>query len=445
MQHSADTLIKTHTLFSKLVIIALIMGVSWAATLFVLGVVEDRSSRADEAVAEIATKWSREQTVSGPVLTIPVRTSITTASGERILQEELVFLLPEALDYDVSLDAEVLSRGIFDAGVYTSTIAGSGTFNLNDVDINGIPGSVQWNKARLSMSIPDTRGIDANAALMWDNKKSAFEPGVSSVVLGETGISTSVTVNQFQKAYPFSFALSLRGSEGLNFVPLGESTTVQVSSDWPAPSFTGEFLPKERKLDKAGFTASWAVSSFGRSLEQSWLGAKEVPNATIAENVQKSTFGVALYQDVDLYTQVNRSIKYSILFIALTFLAFFMFEVLAKLRIHPMSYLLVGFAIALFYLLLLSLSETIGFLYAYLASVVAVTGLITAYCTSVLKAKKRAGIIAALLVALYAYLYVLLQLDELSLIFGSVFLFAILSTVMYLTRNIDWYEISDRR
>src|SRR3989344_3631614 len=195
MQHSADTLIKTHTLFSKLVIIALIMGVSWAATLFVLGVVNDRSHRADEAVEEIATKWSREQTISGPVLTIPVRTSATTASGERIFQEELVFLLPEALDYDVSLDAEVLSRGIFDAGVYTSAIAGSGTFNLNDVDIYQIPGTIQWSKARLSMSIPDTRGIDSRAILMWNDKESDFAPGVSSVVLGETGISTSVTVS----------------------------------------------------------------------------------------------------------------------------------------------------------------------------------------------------------------------------------------------------------
>ena len=436
---------KTSMLFSKLIIIAIVMGVTWAGTLFVLGVVNDRSHRADEAVAEIATKWSREQTVSGPILTIPVRTSVTTASGERIFQEELIFLLPEALDYDISLDTEVLSRGIFDAGVYTGVIAGSGTFNLNDVDIYQVPGTIQWNKARLSMSIPDTRGIDSNAALTWDDEESAFEPGVSSVVLGETGISTSVTVNQFQKAYPFSFALSLRGSEGLNFVPLGKSTTVSASSNWPSPSFTGEFLPKEREVNEAGFTASWAVSSFGRSLQQSWLGAKEVPNATIAENIQKATFGVALYQDVDFYTQVDRSIKYSILFIALTFLAFFMFEVLAKLRIHPMNYLLVGLAIALFYLLLLSLSENIGFLYAYLISAGAVTGLITGYSRSVLKAKKRAGIIAALLVALYAYLYVLLQLDELSLIFGSVFLFAILSAVMYLTRNIDWYEISDGR
>ncbi|MBI1998815.1 MAG: cell envelope integrity protein CreD [Parcubacteria group bacterium] len=436
---------KTFSLFSKLIIIALIIGISWASTLFVLGVVNDRSHRAAEAVNEIATKWGREQTVSGPVLTIPVRTPVTTASGERIFQEELVFLLPETLDYDISLDAEVLSRGIFDAGIYTGIIAGSGTFKLNDIDIYQIPGTIQWNKARLSISIPDTRGIDSSATLMWDNEESNFEPGVSGVVLGETGISAPVTVSQFQKTYSFSLALSLRGSEGLNVVPLGKSTTVSVRSNWPSPSFTGEFLPKERKLDEAGFTASWAVSSFGRSFPQSWRGAKEVPNATVAENTQKATFGVALYQDVDFYTQVNRSIKYSILFIALTFLAFFMFEVLAKLRIHPMNYLLVGLAIALFYLLLLSLSENIGFLYAYLASVVAVTGLITAYCRSVLKAKKRAGIIATLLMALYAYLYILLQLDELSLIFGSVFLFIILSAVMYLTRNINWYEISDGR
>lgn len=434
---------KKNTLFAKLVIIALLTGVAWVPTFFVLGLVKERSNRADEAVAEIATKWGREQTLNGPVLTIPIKIPATIAGGERTFQEELIFLVPETLKYYISLDTEVLSRGIFDAGVYTGKIKGSGTFNLDDIDFSQVSGTIQWDDASISIGIPDTRGIDSEIQLAWNDEQSNFKPGVSALTLGTTGISAPIRINQNQKENVFSFELSLRGSENINFVPFGKTTNVSVTSNWLSPSFSGEFLPKEREINEAGFTASWTVSSYGRSIEQSWVGTKSLPSLTLKKNIQNSAFGVALHQDADFYTQVNRAIKYSILFIALTFLAFFMFEVLAKLWIHPMNYLLVGLAIAIFYLLLLSLSENIGFFYAYITSTIAVTALITGYCKSVLKAKKRAGTIAILLLALYAYLYILLQLDELSLIFGSVFLFAILAVVMYLTRNINWYEIAD--
>jgi inner membrane protein len=383
---------KKNVLFSKLVVIALLVGVSWVPTFFVLEVVIDRSSRADGAMSEIATKWSREQTVHGPILTIPTKTAVVTASGERTFREELIFLVPETVTYDVSLDTEVLSRGIFDAGVYSSNIKGDGTFNLNNIDLNQISGTIQWSDATLSIGIPDTRGIGSEIELAWNENRSAFEPGVSTVTLGQTGISAPVQINRNRQENAFSFELPLRGSEGINFVPFGKTTNVSITSDWPSPSFSGEFLPKERELNETGFTATWAVSSFGRSIPQSWVGTESAPNQTVQENMRASTFGVALHQDADFYTQVNRSVKYSILFIALTFLSFFMFEALAKLRIHPMSYLFVGLAIAIFYLLLLSLSENIGFLSAYIASTIAVTGLITGYCRSILKAKKELGL-----------------------------------------------------
>lgn len=435
---------KKNALFPKMVIIAVLIVVTWVSTLLVLAVVIDRSERADTAASEIATKWSREQTLTGPVITIPTRTT-EIFDGREMVREGFIFLLPETLNYDVSLETATLSRGIFDAVVYTGNVTATGEVDLDEINLGEISGTIQWSGARLSIGIPDTRGITSETKLLWNNGESSFEPGVASTIIGTTGISAPITINRNSKDNSFSFDLTLRGSAEINFVPLGKTTNVSISSNWPSPSFSGEFLPANRELTNSGFSADWAISSFGRSLPQTWSGTESANNETIEQNIQNATFGVALHQDVDFYTQVNRSIKYSILFISLTFLAFFMFEVLGGLQIHPMNYLLVGLAIALFYLLLLSFSENIGFLSAYALSTLAITGLITGYCKAVLKAKKRAGIIAILLLALYAYLYVLLQLDELSLIFGSVFLFVILATVMYLTRNIDWYEIPDRR
>lgn len=430
-------------LFFKLVAIGFLTAVSLVASFSILALVMDRSDRADKAIAEIASTWGRAQTLQGPIITIPVRRTTTTSTGQQTAYEDVIFLLPNTLTYNTSLETETRSRGIFDAVVYTSHIQGTGTFTTNDIDMSHVEGIVQWNNAKLSIGIPDTRGIESPTALTWDNQQSAFEPGVPTVILESSGMSAPIHIQQNKADHTFSFELTLRGSQNINFIPLGRTTDVSLSSSWPSPSFTGEFLPKERNLTTSGFTAHWSISSFGRSLPQSWVAAPTAVNQQVQENMRASLFGVSLHQEVDFYTQVNRAVKYSVLFIILTFLAFFMFEILSHLRIHPLSYLLIGLAIALFYLLLLSLAEQVGFLTAYGISTIAITGLITGYARSILKAKKKAGIIAALLIALYAYLYILLQLDELSLIFGSLFLFGILATIMYMTRNVDWYTISE--
>jgi inner membrane protein len=435
---------RKNLLLSKLIAITFLIGVSLVASFSVLGLGVERSQRADEAIDEISSKWGRAQTLSGPIMTIPIHRITITSTGEQIIREDTLHLLPHSLVYNASLETETRSRGIFDAAVYTSAITGTGTFRLDEIDMNSIDGILQWNKAALSIGIPDTRGIGSSANLTWDGKKSAFMSGVMTDTIGISGISSLVQIQQPKQEYAFSFELPLRGSQEINFVPVGKTTEISLSSNWPSPSFTGEFLPGERELSDTGFSAHWSVSSFGRSLPQSWVNAQSARNQTVIENMQKSTFGVSLLEEGAFYTEVNRAVKYSVLFIVLTFLAFFMFEVLSHLRIHPLNYLLIGLAIALFYLLLLSLSEHIGFLLAYIISTLAITGLITTYAKSVLKAKKRAGIIATFLILLYSYLYVLLQLDELSLIFGSVFLFGILAVIMYLTRNTDWYAISER-
>jgi len=431
-------------LLFKLIAIALLMGVSLAASFSVLGLVIERSHRSDEAIREIASAWSREQTITGPVIAIPLQTTVITSTGQTTTQENNIFLLPDTLTYDISVDTETRSRGIFEAAVYTSRITGTGSFNLDDVDRTHIDGIVQWDNATVFIGIPDTRGVESSAVLLWNGEEIIFEPGVPRNSIEASGISVPLNIQPLKKEHMFSFDIILRGSEAIYIAPLGKTTDVSISSNWPAPSFTGAFLPKEHNLTDAGFTAKWNVSSFGRSLPQSWVESATGHDQTIKEHIVNSLFGVSLNHGVDFYTQVNRSVKYSVLFIALTFLVFFMFEVLSQLRVHPLNYLLIGLAIALFYLLLLSLAEHVGFLSAYSISAIAITGLITGYARSVLKAKKKAGIIAVLLSVLYSYLYILLQLDEFSLLFGSLFLFAILAIVMYLTRNIDWYGIGER-
>ncbi|OGZ45215.1 MAG: hypothetical protein A3C84_02690 [Candidatus Ryanbacteria bacterium RIFCSPHIGHO2_02_FULL_48_12] len=430
-----------NTLLPKLVAIGFITVVSCVASFLILPLTIERSNRANGAVDAIGTQWAREQTLGGPIITIPTK-SIRTYGEQQIVDESFVFLLPDELKYDVSLETEVRSRGIFDAAVYTAHIKGHGTMNTDMVSASNATGVAQWGNAQFSINISDMRGMESSGDLSWDGQKIAFAPSTASPSIGTSGMSAPIHISQDKKDYTFSFDIVLRGSKSISFIPLGKTTDVSITSNWTSPNFSGEFLPKDRAVSNTGFTANWIVSSFGRPIPQSWSGATTADTNMIQENMQKSAFGVTLHQNVDFYTQVNRAVKYSILFISLTFLTFFLFEILSKLRIHPLNYLLVGFAIALFYLLLLSLSEHIGFLSAYTVSTLATISLIAGYCRSVLKTKKRAGIIVALLLALYVYLYILLQLDELSLVVGSVVLFAILTSVMYLTRNIDWYEVS---
>jgi len=427
-------------LTGKLLMLAALVFITWIATMFVWGVIQDRESRQEVASTETSEQWSRPQVIAGPVITIPVEKTSITTTGERVVNTATLTLLPQDLSYESQVKTQTLIRGVYETPVYTSVINGSGNFDITDIDLeNSSDTKILWDKAIVSINVSDTRGISSMFDLVVNEKEYQMLPSSKFSTLDGNGVHTNISIDPNQSSYTFSFEIPLKGSREISFLPLGENTNVLVTSDWNAPSFTGEFLPEQRNITDSGFEATWNITSYGKNLPQYWLGN----SATIDSNTLLSkSFGVGLYQEVDFYTMVDRSTKYSILFITLTFLTFFMYEVLSGLRIHPMQYLLVGLAISLFYLLLLSFSEVVGFLPAYLLSTVATTLLITGYCFSVLKAKKRAFSITALLAALYGYLYILLQLGELSLLFGSVLLFGVLATVMYITRNLDWYSLN---
>lgn len=430
----------SNNLTGKLIVLAVLVVISWAATMFVWGVIQDRENRQETASNEISEQWSRPQVIAGPVITVPVEKTTITPTGERVVNTTTLTLLPETLAYESNIETQLLTRGVYETPVYTTTVSGTGNFDISDIALQESSDTrILWNKAVVSINVSDTRGITSMFDFTLSNNTYQMLPSSDFSTLDGGGVHTNINLDPSQPNHPFSFTLPLKGSREISFLPLGENTSVVVKSDWNAPSFTGEFLPEERTIMENGFGATWKITAYGKNIPQYWLS-----NSSIVTNelLLSKSFGVGLYQEVDLYTMIDRSIKYSILFISLTFLTFFMYEVLAGLRIHPLQYLLVGLAIALFYLLLLSFAEIIGFLPAYFVAAIATTLLITGYCLSVLKAKKRAFSIGILLTALYGYLYILLQMDQYSLLFGSVLLFGVLAIVMYITRNLDWYSLN---
>ena len=422
----------------------------WIASFYVASLVDERNNRQQDVHREIATKWGESQLISGPIITVPYNTLVRSANtGQLVSQTKYLHLLPESLHMDVDIEPEKRQRGIFDSTVYTSEVYTSGTFNpsaIEDLEINA--SSIRWNEAMLAVSITDTRGISGVSELEWGKTSHVFKPGTNisadpknyykkndnALVTTGSGIQVPIALISNEET-SFSYAFTIRGSREMQFIPVGDSTTILARSEWTNPSFIGSYLPKSSDIDEEQFSATWELSSFGRDYPNAW-----VAGSIDTRVLHKSAFGVNLLEPVDFYTLTDRTTKYAILFIALTFLAFFLFEVISKIRIHPMQYILVGIALVLFYLLLLSFAENIGFLYAYIVAAFMTIGLIYSYSKSILKTGPRASLVGFMLLALYVYLYIVLQLEELALLFGSLLLFVVLAIVMRVTRNIDWYK-----
>ena len=416
------------TITRKLFAIAFIGGLCFVASLVILGPVSERQIRHDEANSEVANSWSKRQTIIGPML-------VSRENGPE--HNVNIFILPETLHYETILEPEVLTRGIFRSVVYSSTIKVSGEFATEDIR----RATVSNRNAVFSVVITDTRGIAQQVDLEWNTIKYPFNPGPGIAfpehqLQNSSGLHALVPINSDQEKVPFSFAVKLKGSEGISIAPLGKETTLDISSSWPTPKFVGAFLPSARSVSDDGFTGEWKISSFGRPYPQTWQG----DSINLAQLLD-STAGVDLHEQIDAYDMVERSIKYAILFIVITFAAFFLFDILAKVRVHPIHYLLIGSALSLFYLLLLSLAEHIGFPAAYLVAMAMIVLLVSIYSAFVLKGIRRALPIFSMLTLLYAYLYFVLQLEDYALLFGALLLFVILAVIMFATRHIDWYAL----
>ncbi len=439
----------------KMVCVAVLILLLLIPLSMVRSVLRERLGRRNEAVSDITSSWGRDQKLVGPVLVVPYRHAVKSwkeqpTAGGRIEKVEVVdmvtasaYFLPTNLTVSGDIKPMQLRRGIYQAVVYTGKLEFAGEFARPDfAGLRIKAAEVLWDDALVAFAIPDLRGVNETLSLQWGEKSHPLLPG-SKLGGFQSGVQSGVfaavgDVRGGEAPIPFRLALSLNGSGGLSFAPLGAQSTVKLTSSWPDPSFFGTFLPTERKVTRDGFEATWQVSYYGRNFPQQWTSQTPEP-CLMPSGIESSLFGVNFLSGIDAYRNTERAIKYGALFIVLIFAAFFLFEMLAALRIHPFQYTIVGAALCLFYLGLLSLSEFIPFGLAYLAAAGATTLLICFHSARMLKSGGRTFIVAGLLAGIYGFLYVALQLQDYALLLGTGGLFAVLAVVIWFTRNIDWY------
>jgi inner membrane protein len=361
--------------------------------------------------------------------------------------------LPEILEINASVLPETKYRGIFETVVYKSKIKITGSFSSLDWELARVDDQeILKNRASLCIGIPDVRGIREATSITFLGQKLEAKPGLPTQEVLSSGISSLINLTEDNGSMLFDIELHLDGSSSLAFSPLGKTTSIEMSSPWTAPSFDGAFLPLKKNIGTDGFSASWKVLHLNRSIPHAWTGSAPSSGgganwkngqlfAGPANILSDFAFGVKFYMPNDVYQKTTRMAKYAILFLVFGFTSFFFTEILQKAQVHPIQYLLVGFAILVFYLLLLSLSEHFGFDRAYLASTAAVVLLIGSYASAILSSQKLAISVSAVLSILYGYLYVILQLESYALLMGSIGLFAALAMAMFFTRKIDWYSL----
>ena len=407
--------------------------------LMISGLVRERQQRRQAAVMEVSSSWGNAQFLMGPVLVIPYahRWTEATPSGQQLFRSETrnAVFLPEQLRMRGNLDSEIRTRGIFSVPVYQMTLTVDGEFappRFADLGID--PSTVDWSRAHLAVGVSDARAIQQAVTLTWNQQQVSFLPGTQGFAEAGTGIHAPVQLGASSQRVSFSFPLQLNGSLRVEFVPFGQTTTVELRGDYGSPSFQGNWLPTQRNITDDAFDATWSISFLGRGYPQAWSSS-----SPLSEQIHQSRFGVELVDPVDHYRMAERSVKYAGLFIVLTFAALWLMEILTGVRVHPIQYLMVGGALCLFYLLELSLSEHIGFPLAYVVASIAVIGMVSAYSVVVLRRLNHALVVGAGVAALYAYLYLLLMNEDYALLIGSVGLFAILGAIMYVTRRVDWY------
>ncbi|NNC84588.1 MAG: cell envelope integrity protein CreD [Bacteroidia bacterium] len=414
-------------LFTIVVLVLLLL----IPTAFVKSLIKEREATRNSVIYEISSKWGNQQTVTGPFITVPYYTYYKK-DKEVIKQQSFAHFLPEQLNITGNLNPEIRYRGIYKVIVYNSELEIRGNFlapSFKEWKVR--PEDILWDEAYLAMGISDMRGIKDELKINFDNATYDVSPGVPNLDLISKGINSKIKLAD-KDSFDFNFKLNLNGSEALKFIPIGKTTNVEINSDWNTPSFDGEFLPDPRNVSDSGFQANWQVLQVNRTFPQKWTGSKY--------NIYDSQFGVKLLFPVDQYLKSFRAAKYAIMFIGLTFVVFFFSEILNKKRIHPIQYLLVGIAICVFYVLLISLAEHFGFATAYIVGGSATIGLITLFSKSVFKSTKLALMLMSILIALYTFLFTILQLQDYSLLLGSLGLFIVLGAIMYLSRKIDWYK-----
>ncbi len=405
--------------------------------------IRERQNLKDGAIDEVSSKWGGRQTIGGPVLTVPYVTLLKDDKGNVEQVKRYAHFLPDKLNYSGMVSPEKRYRGIYVVVLYNAALHVTGKFSVPDFKEIGLsPSALLPDEAFISIGISDLKGVKEQVTMALNESPLMFGPGIPSHDILSSGISVKFPLDKIA-GQDFSFDLNVNGSTGLSFLPFGKETNVNLKSSWGSPSFEGSFLPDRRLIKDNEFDASWKVLQLNRNYPQQGLGRYIGNNDEDDYQVNRedgySSFGVKLMLPVDEYLKTMRSVKYCLMLIIITFLTFFFVEVMNRKRIHSIQYLLVGFAVCLFYILLLSISEQISFGKAYLISAAAIISLISFYASYIFKNTGHTALFSFLMILMYAFFYSLLQLEDYALLIGSIGLFIILCTIMFLTRKVNWY------
>lgn len=464
----------------KLLLVGIVGFILMVPLLLVYALVYDRKDQAQTAQTAINSGWGGPQVVAGPVIAVPFRTTQVQSEqvgGQTVTRnvevEKYLYISPVENKVATTVNPQVRTKSIYSSVLYESQVSGTARFEVPaDLPRFGVTRErLEWDQAQLRMGASDARGLTKGGTLKANGQELAVQPGKGPGATGGEGFFAFLPWNG-EGSLSVDYGFGLRGSRSLSLVPRGGHTVWSVSSSWTNPSFGGAFLPEKRDLSRNGFKANYTIDKLAlgqapvstedpgmpsiddgsgnyRSSyvsEESRSSAADTASGGAVDNVVGSSKAVTigLVEPVNLYSKVDRSVKYGFLFIGFTFLAFLLFDVVGGARVAMAEYLLTGAALILFFVLLLAFAEVIGFLLAYLLASGAIIGLLSAYSAAVLKSWKRGRFIGAMLVGLYALLFVLLNLEAWSLLIGSVLLFVALAGVMYATRNVDWGAVGKR-
>jgi inner membrane protein len=392
-------------------------------------VIRERAAYAEEVTTEIGSLWAGPQTITGPVLNVP---GSKKGSTEGSVITTTLHILPEELSMIASVSPEIRYRGIYETVVYESDVKISGKFLSENFATAG-DYTYDWSRAYFSLGVSDNRGLQDQIVLHAGDSSVDAEPGTGQGDVFDKGISFQFPVENLEAFEgTFDISLKLKGSQGIYFSPVGKMTRINLTSPWNAPSFQGNFLPAEREITEDGFSASWVVTHLNRNFPQMWSGAGYAPEA--------DSFGVDLMLEVDHYTKTERSAKYGLLIIALTFFVLIIVEVRSSERISIFYYVLVGFALILFFSLMSSLSEHIGFSPAYLISSVSTIGLLTLFFRALLRKWWVVLVVSGMLTALYSFIFILLALKDYAYLAGNIGLFILLAILMLVSTKYKLFK-----
>jgi len=418
----------------KMVIVSGLAILLMIPAFLIQDIIRERIALSENVKNELYSQWGGKQVVAGPVLNVPFIVQEQKDNNSGVVERHgIAHFLPETLKTEGTLKPEIRYRGIYKVVVYESQLKMKGSFAQPDITQLDLPNAeYNWDASYFTIGISDMRGIKNLPELEVNSQKCKVEPGVADNDLFQSGITVKASSVDLKRPFTYEINLVLNGSADLSVEALGKTSEVALKSDWAEPSFTGGFLPANRKITKNGFSAQWLVTHLNRNFPQQWIGQKY--------NTHDASLGVELLIPVDQYQKIMRSVKYAILFIALNFIVFLFIEIKNKTHIHPFQYSLVAFALLIFYVLLTSISEQIGFNYAFLISAFAVTSLISWYTYSILRNLRSSIWVILLQSGLYVFLFTILQLQDYALLVGSVGLFVILAIIMRASQQIKWYS-----